>query len=106
MNRIIKFRAWNMEKKEFEYYEGIHSIPSVQFMNLRQPDQFTGLKDKDGKEIYEGDVLTDNYVVRYENDCFVIQLSKSETASVWWLLHQRPELEVIGNIYENPDLLV
>ena len=68
--------------------------------------QFTGLHDKNGKEIYEGDILqyTDNFnrpitgVVQYLGNGFWIE-EKDET-------HYMPnDREVIGNIYENPELI-
>ena len=79
------------------------------------PLQYTGLKDKNGKEIYEGDVIrTDNYkgihvfVVEYEFDycgalgAFVFN-TKDEASSVHCEANETGD--VIGNIYENPELL-
>ena len=67
--------------------------------------QFTGLKDKDGKEIYEGDIVswmnssgdTWRYVVKYEPACFMV--------GEYFLNRHANEYLVLGNIYENPELL-
>ena len=108
MNRPIKFRAWD---KQFN--KMIDYIPAQDDQNVLTIlkgeeryvfQQFTGLLDKNGKEIYEGDWLEFNtlsgnkmiYQVRWKEKGFVpVRLSH----------HNQAEITVIGNIYENPDLL-
>lgn len=76
--------------------------------------QYTGLKDKNGKEIYEGDVLNSVSAMQREagyvsfNDgafCLSIIFSRTTQAGTKYFLSTCKELEVIGNIYENPSLL-
>lgn len=78
--------------------------------------QFTGLHDKNGKEIYEGDiVLLKDGIPRgdgqYDDDIFVVKYDKNQTAFIGknkftdeYLGHLEPD-EIIGNIFENPELL-
>ena len=79
--------------------------------------QFTGLHDKTGKEIYEGDILAYkwedrdgdeivNHVIKWDNGRFLMCPIKSVVRT--WNIHLHPydeESEVIGNIYENPELI-
>lgn len=67
--------------------------------------QFTGLHDKNGKEIYEGDIISnESYkgVVVYKNGSFVLDLGKSCGCVYLFCLDS---LLIIGNIYDNPELL-
>ncbi len=112
--REIKFRAWDkMEKKWVNLtewiiifcFEGFH-LEDAGGNEILGKDielvEYTGLKDKNGKEIYEGDILrmqgSDSLVgsVTYDKGCFDF-LEK-------WIGCMHP-VEVIGNIYENPELL-
>lgn len=114
--RKIKFRAWHEDEKEWmNWIDGLmfaihHPEGNVKIM------QFTGLFDKNGKEIYEGDIVkTDNYngvhyfVVEFmEKYCgslsaFVFDCVDGEYSSVH--CEATHSSEVIGNIYENPELL-
>lgn len=132
-NRIIKFRAWDADNQQFvncskmlisdigKEYAGLGN--RYVFM------QFTGLHDKNGKEIYEGDLLKGesdiylygnitpvsfyggSFVATIQYDCIDLQLYEcakvykpehypKDTDKSTWL----EEFEIIGNLYENPEM--
>lgn len=74
--------------------------------------QFTGLKDKNGKHIFEGDILSNDFgapkmTVEFSRGAFCLEGLQpiiGHLNGVGWFDHTKM-LEVIGNIYENPELL-
>lgn len=116
--REIKFRAWNPETKKmfYDFDQNIKEVALGKSIHLfvyetglayKSLMQFTGLKDKNGKEIYEGDVLNTGLgrtkVVQYFKDGF--WLNASLEGAEWTLRCCNLSSEIIGNIYENPELL-
>jgi uncharacterized phage protein (TIGR01671 family) len=103
--RKIKFRAWDKEKGML-HYDGIFNSPN--FFDNSNLMQFTGLKDKNEKEIYEGDVVKDVGIIGeiiYVECSFRINPEGNKKIEFTESLLNYDNLEVIGNIHENPELL-
>lgn len=130
---VPKFRAWDSIKKEMfkdtfaitesgevvvVEQEFVTSTPDYVFVDYLIVMQSTGLLDKNGTEIFEGDVLstyTDNLVIKRDNLLgFYVEVDEkreyfSEIVDIEYLdLFAKDfgvAVEVLGNIYENPELL-
>lgn len=128
--REIKFRAWTGEEMVQPDYNGDYWVMTfrdgspcllegyelesgpydLDYMPIDATFlQFTGLKDRNGKEIYEGDILDeggDNQVVFWceVDGAWVLGNSPSDD-EYYWITARLLGSAVIGNIYENPELL-
>lgn len=104
MIREIKFRAWNGYKMCRVEMIDFDSNYLKQYIVM----QYTGLNDKNGTEIYEGDILRRIY----RNEVMVVEYSKSQALylmrlkdNMSYTFFDISDYYVIGNIYENPELL-
>ncbi len=129
MDREFKFRVWFREQKKFKYGD-FQMFSSFSFpLNWCEVQQFTGLKDKTGRDIYEGDIVEGfNSRMRYEVvfdeyqeshaqyvgfklKCYDKENNNKPFLSSFGdqikqkLLKQDCKLVVIGNIFENSELL-
>lgn len=117
MSRDIKFRAWDNEHKKFN-----PTVAANILMQLHEPseeidteygkrfflEQFTGLTDRNGKEIYEGDIVEGhsdgNGKVEWSrfDGGYDYVFNDDAVVGLWEV---KKYLRVIGNIHENPELL-
>lgn len=134
MSREIKFRFWDEYNKQYseEPFYRITISNDGQVYNSENDEwyevntryviqQFTGLKDKKGKEIYEGDIIKCKPIdVIHPQDLFKYNNFEFLTSAVYWskeyccfetdfnsscFADSKNVIEVIGNIYETPELL-
>ncbi|KWT44627.1 hypothetical protein ABB43_07535 [Lactiplantibacillus plantarum] len=127
MATMIKFRAWDKENEIYLYnvqdaYDTLSGFVKYDdgedaeydeccfgdFLDNKRYDteQFTGLKDVNGKEIYEGDILENRKyrsIVKFANGKFLADVVG--TISRFDLIGETHGSKVIGNVHENPELL-
>ena len=103
--REIKFRQWSSDR--FHYWGcNADSFTGPLSNRLDIPsEQFTGLHDKNGKEIYEGDIPDGYGAVFFSNEYLGYFAKSNEFECEYKPIYDIPIIEIIGNIHENPELL-
>lgn len=103
--REIKFRQWSSDR--FHYWGcGADNFTSPLSNRLDIPsEQFTGLYDKNGKEIYEGDIPDGYGAVFFSNEYLGYFAKSNEFECEYKPIYDIPIIEIIGNIHETPELL-
>ena len=118
MSREIKFRAWDKHHNSMEYINdlywfeenGIHDFNDDNYIFM----QNTGLKDKNGKEIYDSDIVKVTwgsgkivfYEVKYCESLgyHYLRDTKNKEDDDIICIYDYSQMDVIGNIFDNPEL--
>jgi len=126
--RPIEFRAWDPQYKKMFYHHNLHVLhlsgtgawtlwdtvhdKCLAGCGTGKLMRFTGLLDKNGKKIFEGDIVQCNPKVKYyrcvvfnQGNYWLINPDRKSDWEIQCVISSHPETKVIGDIYSNPELV-
>lgn len=117
MNKQLKFRAWDKQLKHFKYFDLATCLPCYADESNFVIQQWTGLFDKNQKEIYKGDIVKTTtrsttgdlkdlvFVEWLEYEWVFCELNGKYLSVLHYPFYLADNVKIVGNIFENEDLL-
>lgn len=122
MDRLLKFRGWFEYASKWEYFTltDLFEDTDSYYSGMDNITQFTGLRDKNGTEIYEGDIVVSEYSCSHLGEKGIVTFNtnnfagipafhlcdeKGESCQYYYGMCADDQCEIIGNVYENPELI-
>jgi hypothetical protein len=109
---LVRFRAFNRDDKTLYTWDMYEDYP-LKGINATAPQEYTGVCDKNLKDVYVGDIVNyngQNYLVRFRYGAYMLwKLENIFTLKFWWfhdVFDKFGEMEVVGNTFEHAPYLV